>query len=179
PSWINYMNNVDLSIGTRLHGNIAPTLAGTPSITIPIDARMRELSEYHNFPRISVEEVKENMKLEDILGKVDLHSVEKNHQRNYDNFISFLEKNEIEHVYNYNSQELQLPFDVKLEKINLKSPVTPITSCKPDEINERLQKSFDIMLQKQEKERNKLKGVIKKKDKAITNIKMKINEKVT
>lgn len=176
PSWIEYMRNVDLSIGTRLHGNIAPTLAGTASITIPIDARMRELSEYHNFPRVPAEEINENTKLEDLLGKVDLHSVEKNHQRNYENFISFLDKNEIEHVYDYNSQGLQLPFDVKLEKINLKPPVTPITSCDSKEMKERLQKSFDIMVPKQEKEINKLKGKVKKKDKTISDLKKKIDK---
>lgn len=173
PSWIEYMKKVDLSIGTRLHGNVAPTLAGKPSITIPIDARMRELSDYHNFPQVPVEEINENTKLEDLLDKVDLHSVEKSHQRNYDNFISFLEKNGIEHVYNYNAQESQLPFDLKLEKINLKSPIIPITSCDSKEMKERLQKSFDIMVPKQEKENKKLKSKVNEKDKIISNLKKK------
>ncbi|MDN6572016.1 MAG: polysaccharide pyruvyl transferase family protein [Staphylococcus equorum] len=56
-SWIEHMKKNDLSIGTRLHGNVAPILAGTPSIAIPIDARMRELTEYHNFPRVPASEI--------------------------------------------------------------------------------------------------------------------------
>ncbi|WP_339283202.1 polysaccharide pyruvyl transferase family protein [Oceanobacillus sp. FSL K6-3682] len=177
PSWIEHMRNVDLSIGTRLHGNVAPTLAGTPSITIPIDARMRELSEYHNFPRVSIGEINDDTKLEDLLDKVDLHSVEKSHQKNYDNFIGFLEKNDIEHVYNYNSQGLQLPLETKLEKINLKNPVIPITSCGSYEMKERLQKSFEIMVSKQEKEKNKQTSKVKEKNKTISDLKKTVNKK--
>ncbi|WP_197050564.1 hypothetical protein, partial [Tetragenococcus muriaticus] len=105
------MKKIDLSLGTRLHGNVAPILAGTPSIAIPIDARMRELTEYHNFPRVPANEINEDMRLEDLLEKVDIHSVEKNQKANYDNFINFLDKNGIENVYNYNSEGLELPFD--------------------------------------------------------------------
>ncbi|MEK4298286.1 polysaccharide pyruvyl transferase family protein [Oceanobacillus sp. FSL W8-0428] len=177
PSWIEHMRNVDISIGTRLHGNVAPTLAGTPSITIPIDARMRELSEYHNFPRVSIEEINAETKLENLLEKVDLHSIEKSHQRNYNNFINFLNKNEIEHVYNYNAKGLKLPFDDKLEKIKLLDPVSPITSCSSEEMKERLQKSFEIMVPKQEKENNKLKGKIKEKNKKITDLKLDVERK--
>ncbi|MFD1451561.1 polysaccharide pyruvyl transferase family protein [Oceanobacillus sojae] len=176
PSWIEHMRNVDLSIGTRLHGNVAPTLAGTPSITIPIDARMRELSEYHNFPRVSIEEINAETKLENLLEKVDLHSIEKSHQKNYDNFINFLNKNEIEHVYNYNAKGLKLPFDDKLEKIKLLDPVSPITSCSSEEMKERLQKSFEIMVPKQEKENNKLKGKVKEKNKKLDEKENKINK---
>lgn len=177
PSWIEYMKSANLSIGTRLHGNVAPTLAGTPSITIPIDARMRELTEYHNFPRVSINEINEDSKLESLLAKVDLHSVEKNQKKNYDNFISFLEKNDIEHVYNYHSEGLKVPFDTMLEKINLKDPLIPITSCNSEEMRERLENSFDIIVPKQEKVNNKLQGKVKEKNKKISDLKKTISIK--
>ncbi|MDN6835729.1 MAG: polysaccharide pyruvyl transferase family protein [Lactococcus lactis] len=177
PSWIDHMGTIDLSIGTRLHGNVAPILAGTPSIAIPIDARMRELTEYHNFPRIPANEIHEDMELEELLEKVDVHSVEKSQKRNYDNFINFLNKNGIENVYRYNSEGWKAPFDEKLEKVNLKEPLTPITSCGAEEMSERLQKSFGIIVPKQEKEKNNNNKKIKAKNKTISKLKNDLDKK--
>ena len=50
PSWFSYMKERDITIGGRLHGNIAGVLCGCAPIFIPQDARMRELVEYHHFP---------------------------------------------------------------------------------------------------------------------------------
>lgn len=177
PSWIKHMGTIDLSIGTRLHGNVAPILAGTPSIAIPIDARMRELTEYHNFPRVPANEIHEDMKLEELLEKVDVHSVEKNQQKNYENFINFLDKNGIENVYHYNSEGLKMPFDKKLDLVNLKEPLTTITSCDADEMAERLQRNFDIIVPKQEKEKSSNGKKIKAKNKTISKLKNDLNEK--
>lgn len=176
-SWIEHMKKNDLSIGTRLHGNVAPILAGTPSIAIPIDARMRELTEYHNFPRVPASEINEDMSLEELLGKVDIHSVEKNQKRNYENFINFLDKNGIENVYSYNSEGLKLPFDKKLEEVKLEPPLTPITSCNAEEMSKRLQKSFDIVMAKQEKEKANNGKKVKARNKTISKLRDDINEK--
>lgn len=54
--WIDSMKDYDITIGTRIHGNIASLLGGTPAIQIMIDSRTRELSEYFNIPRISKDE---------------------------------------------------------------------------------------------------------------------------
>ncbi|GGP07951.1 polysaccharide pyruvyl transferase family protein [Oceanobacillus neutriphilus] len=174
PSWIEHMRNINLSVGTRMHGNVAPTLAGTPSITVPIDARMRELSEYHNFPRVLPREINDETRLEDLIEKLDLKSVEKSHKKNYDNFIHFLENNEIEHAYDYNSQNKKLPFESELDKITLQKPITPITSCSNKEMKERLQKGFKIMVSKQERINNNFTRKIKEKN---TNFTGKIKER--
>lgn len=177
PSWIEHMGTIDLSIGTRLHGNVAPILAGTPSIAIPIDARMRELTEYHNFPRVPANEIYEGMRLEDLLERVDIHSVEKNQKQNYDNFINFLDKNNIENVYHYNSEGMKAPLDEKLEQINLKEPLTPITSCGAEEMKERLQKSFGIVMPKLEKEKSSNGKKLKTKNKSISKLKNDLDKK--
>ncbi|MDN6166884.1 MAG: polysaccharide pyruvyl transferase family protein [Staphylococcus equorum] len=177
PSWIKHMGTIDLSIGTRLHGNVAPILAGTPSIAIPIDARMRELTEYHNFPRVPENEIYEGMRLEDLLERVDIHSVEKNQKSNYDNFINFLDKNGIENVYHYNSEGMKVPFDDKLEHVHLKAPLTPITSCDAEEMSERLQKSFGIIMPKLEKEKSSNGKKLKAKNKTIANLKSDLSQK--
>ncbi|KYD05811.1 hypothetical protein B4102_3133 [Heyndrickxia sporothermodurans] len=174
PTWIEHMKTVDLSIGTRLHGNVAPTLAGTPSITIPIDARMRELSEYHNFPRVSPEKINGNTRLEELIKKVDFRSVEKSHQKNYENFISFLAKNGIDHIYDRNTEGVKQPLEIKLESIQLKQPIGPITSCSSDEMRDRLEKGFEIMLSKSEKIKENFNKKIKDRDKTISSLRNKL-----
>ncbi len=52
PTWLDFLKQADLSFGARLHGNITATIAGTPSILIPKDARMRELTEYHGLTHV-------------------------------------------------------------------------------------------------------------------------------
>ncbi|MED3652369.1 polysaccharide pyruvyl transferase family protein [Heyndrickxia sporothermodurans] len=171
PTWIEYMKTIDLSIGTRLHGNVVATLAGTPSITIPIDARMRELSEYHNFPRVTEEEISENTHLEELVEKVDFHSVEKSHQKNYDNFISFLAKNGIDHIYDKNAEGVKHPLEVQLESIQLQQPIGPITACPLDEMRKRLEKGYQLMLTKAEKTNKNFTKKIHEKNIMISSLK--------
>src|SRR5690625_4535900 len=178
PTWINFMKSIDLSMGTRVHGNIAPTLSGTPSITIPIDARMRELVEYHNLPFVSIQDINKNTHLEDLVEKVDFRSVEKKHKKNYDNFIDFLDKNGVEHLYDKNSENAQQPLEEKLESIHLKQFVNPITGCDYNEVMNRLEKGFSIMLSKSEKTNKTFKKQLKNRNKDIAKLK-KDNKKLT
>ena len=145
-TWIDDMKNVDLSIGTRLHGNIAPTLAGTPSITIPIDERMNELCKFHQFPTITQAELSENNNLGDVVEKIDFKSVEKMQERNFNNFISFLDKNEIEH--GYDNAHNEQPFDKLIASLDFPPPVTPITSCNREEMIDRTETGYDIIRRK-------------------------------
>ncbi|EUJ39404.1 polysaccharide pyruvyl transferase family protein [Brochothrix campestris] len=84
--WISYLKNRDFSFGTKLHGNITATIAGTPSISIPIDARMRELAEFHGLCTLNPEEIHENETLTDLINKVDIYSAEKKTERKLSKF---------------------------------------------------------------------------------------------
>lgn len=80
-AWIDYVKKRDFSFGTKLHGNITATIAGTPSISIPIDARMRELAEFHDLCTLNPEDIHENDSLTDLINKVDIYSAEKNRKK--------------------------------------------------------------------------------------------------
>ena len=45
PSWLEYLRNKDFSFGSRIHGNIASILAGTPCFIVVSDKRIMELVE--------------------------------------------------------------------------------------------------------------------------------------
>jgi len=57
--WIDTISHQEFSLGTRFHGNVTALLAGVPALIIMLDSRMRELCEYFDLPRVTVEEFSE------------------------------------------------------------------------------------------------------------------------
>lgn len=121
PTWIEYLRNVDLSFGTKLHGNITALIAGTPAIAIPLDARMQELITYHNLPYVTQDEVKVAGSIQNILDKVDIHSPEYVQKENYSRFISFLKSNGLNPVIQSCGKKVYA--DTLLEEAKLYPPV--------------------------------------------------------
>ena len=116
-SWLKYYNrSVDFSVGTRLHGNIAGTLSGVPSLTIPYDKRVAELVNYHNLPFVEYKELKEDTTLYDLFARTDFNSVNKGHSERFNHYIDFLHKLGLSTVYDREYAE-PYPFD-KLVKAN-------------------------------------------------------------
>ena len=137
PTWINFMRQADFSFGARLHGNITATIAGTPSLIIPKDARMRELAEYHNLTRVWWNNITDNTNIEDLIEAADFHSPEKVQNKNFYNFIDFLNKNNLPHIYEDKMEPIHVPLDKKVAEIQLKSPIKPINGCNTEDIIER------------------------------------------
>ncbi|HJG81335.1 MAG TPA: polysaccharide pyruvyl transferase family protein [Brevibacterium senegalense] len=147
PSWISDMREFDLSIGTRIHGNILPTHAGTPSLTLMYGSRLTELADYHHLPRMFAADVDPDARLADLVEGVDFHEPERYHAENFDRYVSFLDENAITH--SYREAETELPFDRRLSERQLPGPIAPITALSDlDEIRERLTVGHDIAREK-------------------------------
>jgi len=69
--WLEDMSRFDLSIGLRMHGNMASHQAGCPAIWITHDARTQELVETMSLPNLSIEEFLAADGLLDIKNSVD------------------------------------------------------------------------------------------------------------
>ncbi|MBD1221409.1 polysaccharide pyruvyl transferase family protein [Virgibacillus halodenitrificans] len=171
PTWLDFLSKADLSVGARLHGNITATLAGTPSIILPKDARMRELTEYHGLTHVWWNDISENTHLEDLVEKVDFQSPTKKQETNFTHFIDFLNKNNLEHIY-IKGESSKTPFDNQVKNIEYKKPVKPITSCSGEELVERF-KSYYPMVE----EVKELQSEVKKKNRQIEHLKGTLNRK--
>lgn len=90
--WIDYLKTVDISVGSRLHGNIAALQAGTPCVLIPHDTRMKELADYHKLPHVMASDVQEGWTLRDLVEHADFSSMHTCHKENFQRYLSFLEK---------------------------------------------------------------------------------------
>ncbi|OAK67609.1 polysaccharide pyruvyl transferase family protein [Lederbergia galactosidilytica] len=170
PTWLDFLKQADLSFGARLHGNITATIAGTPSILIPKDARMRELTEYHGLTHVWWNDITEKTRLPDLVEKVDFQSPTKKQGQNFDHFIDFLNKNSLDHIYKDNVTPEVVPLDEKLKEVDFKQPVVPISGCTTEEIAERFE-SYSSMMEK--KNANKLAA----KDKVIKNLQADVKKK--
>lgn len=177
PTWLDFIGKADLSFGARLHGNITATIAGTPSIIIPKDARMRELADFHSLTSIPANEITEETKLIDLIEKVDFQLPSKKQAKNFDNFIAFLNKNNLDHIYKDSLTPTQIPLEDKLSKIQQQPPINPISGCNIEEIILRLEKYSSLEDQKFKKKEKALKNKIAKKDKRIKYLEGTLNRK--
>ena len=160
-TWIDFLKGVDLSFGARLHGNITATIAGTPSILLPKDARMRELAEYHQLTHVSADKLTNETRLEDLIESVDFHSPEKVQGVNFDKFISFLDRNGIDHIYKDSLNPETIPLDSHLKNISLLPPIFPITACSNEELINRFETYYPELDKRNNKKEKDLKDKLK------------------
>lgn len=184
PKWIEFISQADLSFGARLHGNITAVLAGTPSIILPKDARMRELAEYHNLTHVMANEITDKTNIWDLIEQADFQSVTKSQGRNFDHYIDFLNKNGIDHIYKDGNNPSSVPLDDAISKLELLEPLSPISGCTMEEMVARFESYYPVVNKKQaekdkkqaEKEKE-LRDKIVAKDRIIKRQKANLNRK--
>ena len=69
--WMYKLKRFDLSIGTRMHGNMLAWQAGTPCILLPHDSRLTELVEIMQLPKFSLDKVHSKTTLESVVNRVE------------------------------------------------------------------------------------------------------------
>lgn len=76
PAWMEFMQEIDLSVGTRLHGNMLAIQSGTPAIFFPFDTRTRETAELMKLPRVNMNKVGIESALEEVVQSVKFNPEE-------------------------------------------------------------------------------------------------------
>ena len=125
-SWINFQKSRYLSFGTRLHGNITAVLAGTPALFMPQVARTRELCEYHGFVNLSPQELEGIDDLRDVLPELDFSKPLKVQGSNFDHYLDFLRKNELDNIFE-DPQTEEAPYDRKVRGYEDLEPLHPVS----------------------------------------------------
>jgi len=166
--WFDFMKTMDLSIGCKLHGNVAAVISGCPAIFMPIDGRMIELINMHQFPHIAVADLKPNDTIESVMERVDMKSYIDAQPRNFDRFISFLHKNKLPTIYDEDMNLTEAPLDKQMSTIEYPL-VTNILHCDRAEMiarNNELMASMDAKVRELKSKVSELKtkiGALKKK----------------
>lgn len=104
-TWFAYMQEKQLSFGSRIHGNITALLSGTPGYVIVSDYRISELVQYHNIPHKNFQDLKEGEDIFSLYEKADYSRLYDGHRERFENYIDFLEKNDLDHIFKENKYQ--------------------------------------------------------------------------
>lgn len=156
PSWIDYFKeNVDFSIGSRIHGNVAAVLGGVPAVTIPFDRRVYELADYHNIPIFDRKSIKETTSLYDVFNSVDFNSVQKGHKKRFEHYIDFIHSIGLDTVYDHKFKKGETPYEKFTSKQNYNGVIKSYDVCEQSEQLARYRDAFPIVKRIQENYRSK------------------------
>ncbi|MEU8349004.1 polysaccharide pyruvyl transferase family protein [Streptomyces sp. NPDC048845] len=98
-TWLDELRGRDFSFGTRIHGNIAALLAGTPAVVLAHDSRTLELCRYFDIPHRSVKDVHAGTDPAELYEAADFGKLREGHRERFDRFMSFLDRNGLENTF--------------------------------------------------------------------------------
>lgn len=100
-TWIEELRAYDFSFGTRIHGNIAALLAGTPATVLCHDSRTLELCRYFDIPYRMISEVPSDIDPAVLYEEADFGRLTNGHKERWDRFTGFLDRNGLDNVYDH------------------------------------------------------------------------------
>jgi hypothetical protein len=126
-TWFDFLRTRDFSVGSRIHGNIAALLAGTPAVVLAHDSRTLELARYHEIPHRLVTEVPANVDPADLYAEADFSGFNDGHLKRWDNFAGYMERSGLTHVYQAGTVDPgAAAFDARVAATAWPGPVHPV-----------------------------------------------------
>lgn len=122
-TWIDDLREFDYSFGSRIHGNIAALLAGTPATVLAFDSRTLELCRYFEIPHRLLSEVPADLDPADLYEEADFSGLSGNHKERFDRFTAFLDKNGLPNTFTHGDGGEA--FEKKLRSLSFPPGVRP------------------------------------------------------
>ncbi len=97
--WIRDLASAEFSFGTRIHGNIAAILAGTPSYVFAHDSRTLELAQYFGIPHRTIWEAPPDVDAAELFAEADFSSLNDGHAERFARFRAYLARHGLRDVY--------------------------------------------------------------------------------
>lgn len=97
--WMRYLATFDYSFGTRIHGNIAALLAGTPATVLAHDSRTLELVRYYGIPHRTTKQIGPDLDAAELYAEADFTEFNTGHAERFDRFADYLGAHGLHHVY--------------------------------------------------------------------------------
>lgn len=122
-TWIDDLADFDVAFGTRIHGNVAALLAGTPAYVLAHDSRTLELARYFEIPYTDVSGANGVSEIDAarLFATADYTAMKSNHAARLRTTCSFLERNGLHHVYE--PGESPNAFDASIAALDLPAAV--------------------------------------------------------
>ena len=121
--WIEDLRRFDFAFGSRIHGNIAAILAGTPSYVLAHDSRTLELARYFRIPHRPMTEVDASTDPANLYEEADYSELLAGHADRYTRFIAYLERHGLHHIFEVG--EDPTAFDREIAALQFPGPFSP------------------------------------------------------
>ncbi|WP_030900765.1 polysaccharide pyruvyl transferase family protein [Streptomyces sp. NRRL F-5126] len=116
-TWISELRSYDFAYGTRIHGNVAALLAGTPSVVLTHDSRTLELCRYFDIPHRPLTELAADTDPRDLYESADFSGIAKGHAARFERVVAFLDRNGLRNTYTHGDGGAA--FDARLALLDL------------------------------------------------------------
>jgi hypothetical protein len=141
-TWFEHLSPYDFSFGTRIHGNIAALLSGTPALLLAHDSRTLELAEYHEIPHRTITSIEADADAISLYAESDWDALNKAHPDRWDTFSAFLEEHRLTHIYE--EGQASSTFDDRLAATEFPPPVRTLMGFSPEELYEMRRTVTDL-----------------------------------
>ena len=135
-TWMDDLRGFDFSFGSRIHGNIAALLAGTPATVLCGDSRTLELCRYFDIPHRMLSKVPADLDPADLHAAADFGPLMRGHQERFDRFVNFLDKNGLENTFTHGDGGAA--FDKQMSGLTFPPGVRPWIGSDPATMAPRL-----------------------------------------
>ncbi|MFF2327415.1 MULTISPECIES: polysaccharide pyruvyl transferase family protein [unclassified Streptomyces] len=135
-TWMDELRGFDFSFGSRIHGNIAALLAGTPATVLCGDSRTLELCRYFEIPHRMLAKIPADLDPADLYAEADFGPLVLGHHERFDRFMGFLDKNGLENTFTHGDSGAA--FEARMSKLAFPAAVRPWTGTDAPAMSTRL-----------------------------------------
>ncbi|MFI6350503.1 polysaccharide pyruvyl transferase family protein [Streptomyces sp. NPDC050560] len=116
-TWLAELAGYDFAYGTRIHGNIAALLAGTPAVMLAHDSRTLELCRYFGIPYRLLSETPADIPPEKLYEQADYRELTGGHRERFARMVAFLDRNGLRNTYTHGDRGAA--FDARVAALDL------------------------------------------------------------
>lgn len=128
-SWTRHLAAREFVFGSRIHGNIAAIISGTPAFVLAHDTRTLELARYHSIPHLAIPDLDGRLDASEFFELADYATFNVQHRENFERFSHFLTAHGLSHVYEPGHSNPE--YDQKIRGLDSIPPLRPLTTTDP------------------------------------------------
>ncbi|MER6627635.1 polysaccharide pyruvyl transferase family protein [Streptomyces sp. NPDC000987] len=122
-TWIDDLRAFDFSFGSRIHGNIAALLAGTPATVLCGDSRTLELCRYFDIPHHRMDRLPDDLDPARLYAEADFTALTGGHLERFERFTAFLERNGLENTFTHG--DAGAAFEARMRSLSFPPGIRP------------------------------------------------------